>query len=300
MQKQKKWFILLWVLSGLFALSAFTYIGQPEFQFSVFLIMLITAGALGFFGYRSYVKYKNTPKVQPPAYRPPAPYSRPTAPTTPAPRPTAAPSYFPPSYPPVSIQYDTIPMTTKKAIRELRQNHNYIVLDLETTGLSYQTDRIVEIGMLRVINGVKGDTFHTLVNPQRSIPAAASRINHITDADVEDAPTFDVIKDDVISFIGDLPIVAYNSNFDAIFLGAAVGNRCRFKYIDALDVARKALPALPNHKLVTVKEHYGIESEAHRALYDVMATQQIFELMCDEILVRVVRRRPEESFYKID
>ena len=94
----------------------------------------------------------------------------------------------------------------------------FTVFDLETTGMSPVNDRIVEIAAMRV--EVTGDfsEFHTLLNPGRAIPRGASRVHHITDDMVTDAPRFQHIGHDFLEFARNSTLVAHNARFDLSFL----------------------------------------------------------------------------------
>ena len=103
-----------------------------------------------------------------------------------------------------------------------------VVVDVETTGLDPQNDRIVSVALIRSSfeslrdnpNGLHGETMDALVNPQRRIPKQASRIHGITDEDMSDKGPFSDIAQELRNFIGDLPIIAHNLSFDKRFLNA--------------------------------------------------------------------------------
>lgn len=103
-----------------------------------------------------------------------------------------------------------------------------VVVDVETTGLDPQSDRIVSVALIRSSfeslranpNGLHGETMDALVNPQRRIPKQASRIHGITDENVSDKGPFSDVAQELRDFIGDLPIIAHNVSFDKGFLNA--------------------------------------------------------------------------------
>ena len=86
----------------------------------------------------------------------------------------------------------------------------YVVIDLETTGLSRYDDKIVQIAAVRYVDNLEAETYCTYVNPGRHIPASASAIHGITDQMVSGAPTFEQVRDDFRKFIGQSIIVGYN------------------------------------------------------------------------------------------
>ena len=90
---------------------------------------------------------------------------------------------------------------------------DYVVFDLETTGISCNLDQIVEISGVKVIGGKVADNFSTLVNPQRPIPWQASQVNGITDDMVEDAPYIDDVLGQFIEFIGDFVLIVVKITF---------------------------------------------------------------------------------------
>lgn len=162
---------------------------------------------------------------------------------------------------------------------------DYVVFDLETTGLSPINDNIIELSALKVKGGKVTETFSTLVNPGRRIPASASRINGITDDMVADAPPIQDVMTDFLAFIQGEVLVGHNiKSFDLKFINAAAEQLFGFPinndYIDTLYMSRRCLPQLRNHKLVDISAHFQISSEgAHRALNDCIMNQKCFEAM---------------------
>lgn len=173
----------------------------------------------------------------------------------------------------------------KKGRRLAGYRPDYVVFDLETTGLSPVTDRIIEISAVKVKDGKVQDTFSTLVNPGRLIPAAASRVNGITDAMVMDAPALKAVWGRFLDFIGDEVLVGHNiHSFDMKFLNAAMQELYKQDlgndYIDTLYMARNCMKDLSRHRLVDLAVCFGISTEgAHRALNDCIMNQKCFEEM---------------------
>lgn len=168
---------------------------------------------------------------------------------------------------------------------------DYVLFDLETTGISCNVDQVVEISAIKVINEEVVEEFSTLVNPGMHIPFMASDVNGITDDMVADAPDFRMALVDFIEFIGDLPLVGHNINsFDMKFIyrdcekyyGKTIDN----DYIDTLKYAKKCLPGQRGYKLVDLASHYDISTKgAHRALNDCRMNQKVFHLLSKEKLV---------------
>ena len=166
---------------------------------------------------------------------------------------------------------------------------DYVVFDLETTGISVIKDDVVEISAVKVAGGEVVDEFSTLVNPGRHIPYGASEVNGITDDMVADAPLFvDALKG-FLDFAGDGILVGHNiHSFDMKFIcrdamkffGQVVGN----DYVDTLKIAQAYLPELHHHTLTDLACHYGIDcAGAHRALNDCRMNQRIFECLAKEM-----------------
>ena len=102
-----------------------------------------------------------------------------------------------------------------------RKKITEIVLDVETTGLDYTKERIIEFAAVKLVNGEITDKFETLINPQQHIRKSSIAIHGITEEMVADAPTEDKIMPKIFKFIGKHPIVAHNAIFDWSFLNEA-------------------------------------------------------------------------------
>lgn len=167
---------------------------------------------------------------------------------------------------------------------------DYVVFDLETTGISARKDEIIEISAVKVEKGKIVDTFSTLVNPKRAIPAAASAVNHITDDMVINEPTIEEILPLFLKFIGESVLIGHNiANFDMKFIWRDVARihgitkTINNNYIDTLSLSRRVLPELEHHKLVDLANYYNISTEgAHRALNDCIMNQKCYENMRKE------------------
>ena len=174
----------------------------------------------------------------------------------------------------------------------------FIVFDLETTGLSAASERITEIGAVRYRGGEILDQFNSFVNPHMPIPPKIVELTGITDEMVKDAPDENQAVRSFLQFCGENPVfIAHNANFDIGFMKAAC-ERCGIAfdpvYIDTVPLARALHPALKNHKLDTVGEYLEIPPfEHHRACDDALALAQIvqkeFELLAKEYEVRGVK-----------
>ena len=166
----------------------------------------------------------------------------------------------------------------------------YCVLDLETTGFSPKTEKITEIGIMKIKNGEVLEEFCEFVNPKKPIPERVIEVTHITDDMVKDAPTIDVIFPRVLEFIKGSVLVAHNASFDMGFLkyvAKELGYEFDFTYVDTLPLARKLFSELPKHKLGKIAEHLKIKVEvAHRALDDVDTTVKVLNVMMEMLKKR--------------
>lgn len=166
----------------------------------------------------------------------------------------------------------------------------YIALDTETTGLSTENDKVIEIALLKIKDGELVDEYCTLVNPQQHINSRASKINGIYDDDVKDAPLYDEVGEKLAAFLGNCTIIGHNVKFDLGFMGGLLKNvtlaeDVTWNYIDTIDLAKIAYPGQTNYKLQTLVQSLGIETDgAHRARADAIAAWKLFELCKKEIL----------------
>ncbi|MGN0789332.1 MAG: exonuclease domain-containing protein [Christensenellales bacterium] len=168
----------------------------------------------------------------------------------------------------------------------LLKDNDVVVFDLETTGTDVRTDRIIEIGAVKITGGEIVSFYETLVDPKMKIPAGASQVNHIYDSDVAGAPYIEDCLGDFLDYCKDCYVVAHNGDgFDFLFIkreSEALGYRFDNKTFDTLTLARQAYPygstpKLKNHKLGTLCKFLDIELvDAHRAYNDAEATAKLF------------------------
>lgn len=167
-----------------------------------------------------------------------------------------------------------------------------IYYDTETTGVKPGKDRIIEIA---AYDPVDNRSYCTLVHPGCPIPPESTAICNITNEMVKNAPPFEQIVQDFISFCADdAVLIAHNNDaFDQLFLENEF-ERCSqpfpdWKFIDTLKWSRKYRSDLPRHSLQFLREAYGIEANvAHRALDDVMILHQVFSKMIDDLDFKTV------------
>lgn len=162
---------------------------------------------------------------------------------------------------------------------------SYVSIDLETTGLNPKLDRIIEIGAIKVIDGVEVDSYSTMINPGRKIEERITELTGITDEDVKGAPSIEDVLDELLEFLEDLPLLGHHIIFDFSFLKKAVVNQkknIQKTGIDTLRIARVFLQELEHRNLDFLCNHYGIPHKAHRALEDAKATASLYEKLLVE------------------
>ncbi len=162
----------------------------------------------------------------------------------------------------------------------------YCVFDLETTGLSHLTEKITEVGMIKIRNGEIIDTFECFVNPEKPIPSKVVEVTHITDDMVKDAETIDQVMPKILAFMGDSVLVAHNADFDIGFLKyncEQLGLPFEKTYIDTLRLAKSVFPEFSKYKLGMIADKLGIRVDvAHRALDDVKTLVSVFKVMIEK------------------
>jgi len=173
-------------------------------------------------------------------------------------------------------------MDLNRNIEEL----DLVFLDLETTGLDVVTgDSICEIGALKARERKVVGEFHSLINPEKSMPAAAYRIHGISDEELSSAPRFEEVAEKLLVFLKGCVICAYNVEFDMGFIRKHLEKTgCAdldFTAVDILAMARDALK-LPRYNLSTTARSFDINIDnMHRALADARATYEVFLRLAD-------------------
>ena len=159
--------------------------------------------------------------------------------------------------------------------------NSYVAVDLETTGLRAKEDKIIEIGAIKVVDGVQVDEFSTFVNPRTKISPRITELTGITNEDVKDAPFDTEAMADFLSFSEGFVLLGHNVRFDYSFLQVcATNNRFEFdkECIDTLKIARKALPEMPSRSLDCLTQHFDLlHEEKHRALSDALAASLLYQ-----------------------
>ena len=162
-----------------------------------------------------------------------------------------------------------------------------VVFDIETTGLSNKTSKIIEIGAVKIKNGEIVDRMDTFVDPECPISEEITNLTSITDEMVKGAPKEAEALKIFFDFVGEDMLIAHNANFDAGFIRVAA-ERCGMPftntYLDTLGLSRYVNPELTKHKLNIIAEHYGIEQlHHHRADDDAEVLAKIFFVMLERL-----------------
>lgn len=163
---------------------------------------------------------------------------------------------------------------------------DFVVFDVETTGLKPSTERIIEIGAVKIEGGKVTEHFQRFVNPGKPIPHEITELTSIRDEDVADAPYMATVLEEFLDFAGDAVLVAHNAPFDMSFLTAEaerLDKTVNFAYLDTLQLSMELLPDLKRHKLNVLCDHFGIKQISHhRADDDARVTAlvllKLFEL----------------------
>ena len=187
---------------------------------------------------------------------------------------------------------DKIPIVS--SVKDQNIDTTYCVLDLETTGLSFRTEKITEVGIMKVKNGEVIDEFSCFVNPEKPIPQRVVEVTNITDDMVKDAETIEKVFPKILEFVEDSVLVAHNADFDIGFLkynAKQLGYSLENTYLDTLRLARELFPDYKKYKLGIIAENLGIKVEvAHRALDDVDTTVKVFNVMLSMLKEKGVKK----------
>lgn len=181
----------------------------------------------------------------------------------------------------------------KKLPALLAEGAVFCAFDTETTGLSSETDRVIEVGAvkfcMRSRELVVLDTFDQLVNPGFALPSLCSEISHITDDMVRDMPRIEKVLPDFLRFISGSILIAHNAPFDLKFMNAelsranlpSLSNKC----VDTLRMSRTLLPANDHWNLQFLAKQFAVDVHAaHRACDDAR--------VCMEIMLHLLAAKP--------
>lgn len=188
---------------------------------------------------------------------------------------------------------------TKSESIECLSKGTFVFVDVETTGTSAQYGQIIEIGMLRVENGVIVDTYQTLLKPARPLPPIITSITGITDRDLEDAPVFESVAGRVEELLQGAVFVAHNAAFDYSFVKqefARLGTRFNAKTLCTVKVSRNLYAREERHNLDALIARHGLSMEnRHRAFDDAAALVEFLRAATTEHGADAVRAAIERA-----
>jgi len=164
--------------------------------------------------------------------------------------------------------------------KDIHLNDEFIVFDIETTGLSYKNSKITEIGAIKVKDGRIVETFSELINPEEKLSEKIIELTGITDEMLKDKEKIDIVLPKFLEFVGDRAVVAHNAKFDVSFIKENA-RKLNLEFsptvLDTLSLSRLLLKGIKRHKLNTIAKHLKIKLDNHhRAVDDATATAKIF------------------------
>lgn len=193
----------------------------------------------------------------------------------------------------MSMDHEQI--TEKNAFVE----NNYIAIDLETTGLDAKRDKIIEIGVIRILDGKKAGEYHSMVNPHRELEERITELTGITCEMVENAPDIGDILGDILEFCGNFPLLGHHVIFDYSFLKQAMVNHgfsFDRKGIDTLKLCRCFMEEGESKSLEAACARFGIErQQAHRALGDAWDAHCLYQKLVREFGNKLESRGAENA-----
>lgn len=181
---------------------------------------------------------------------------------------------------------------------------DFVCIDIETTGLNPKVDKIIEIGAVRVREGLPEESIDILINPGMPVSERIQQLTGISEDMVKDAPHIKEVIPKICEFIGEDILLGHNILFDYSFLKkTAVNEGFAFEKegIDTLKIARKYCTALESKSLVALCSHYGIIHNAHRAVWDVYATIELYEHLVHDFYSDATKEdfMPKPLIYKV-
>jgi DNA polymerase III epsilon subunit family exonuclease len=163
----------------------------------------------------------------------------------------------------------------------------YLILDVETTGLSAKKHEIIEISALKIEEREIKAEFHAFVKAKAPVPPSITELTGISNEMLErEGREITDVLPGFLEFAGNLPVVSHNADFDYGFLRSAC-ERCSLplfsnKYVDTLTLARRLIDDVKNYKLTTLLDYFGIEKNCvHRSTDDCLNTKQLYEKLIE-------------------
>ena len=173
--------------------------------------------------------------------------------------------------------------------QSLRTNEffdDYVVFDLETSGLNPHKDKIIEIGAVKYINNQKVEEFSYLIDPKINISEIITRVTGLTDDDLIGKKTIEEVLPLFLEFIGEYPIIGHNVRFDYDFIEANIKRlnlkSLKNKIIDTLFLSRITIYDSENHRLETLKKYLNLDYNSHRAIDDCYTCNDLYQYCKDK------------------
>lgn len=181
----------------------------------------------------------------------------------------------------------------------------YAVIDFETTGLSVDCCRIIEVAAVIVRNGEVVDSFVHLMHPGHRLPFFITELTGITDEMLRGKPSPETVMPELMRFLGERPCVAHNASFDSRFYNAEMnrsGIAHERTFFCTVKLSRRLIQDSPNHQLGTLAQHLNLPMPAagssHRALYDVLLTVELWKHIERIISERIGGKIPDHEIYR--
>lgn len=184
-------------------------------------------------------------------------------------------------------------------------SNEFAVLDFETTGLSADFCRVIEVAAVIVRDGEVAESFVQLMNPGHRLPFFITGLTGITDEMLEGKPRPEAVMPDLMRFLGDRPCVAHNASFDSRFYHAEMtrsGTAHERAFLCSMMLSRRLIPDLPSYKLESLTYHLNLtapdDGNYHRALYDVLLTVELWKRIEKILTERIGGKKPEHEIYR--
>ena len=168
-----------------------------------------------------------------------------------------------------------------QALRVNEYFDDYVVFDIETSGLNPNKDNIIEIGAIKYINNKKVEEFSYLIDPEISLSEIITHVTGLTDKDLKGQKKIQEVLPKFLNFIDNLPLIGHNIRFDYDFIEANIKklnlNHMKNKIVDTLFLSRITIYDSKNHKLETLKKYLNLDYNSHRAIDDCHTTNALYQ-----------------------
>lgn len=158
---------------------------------------------------------------------------------------------------------------------------DYVVFDIETSGLSPSKDKIIEIGAVKYINNKKVDELNYLIDPKINLEPIITKVTGLTDNDLIGKPSIEEVLPIFINFISDYPVIGHNVSFDIDFINYNLRKihkkEINNEVIDTLFLSRITIYDIKNHRLKTLKEYLNLDYGSHRSICDCYTCNEVYQ-----------------------